>query len=999
MPLNPTLPYMPPIGALPGHIRYDGLMGMSVNPKAFGARGALLNPSNPNEVEQFITEEDTQKHPEWWTGNTCRYTAVASPYYDSDRWDYVGIMEACRVAYGTPDRPHGLYSPDNREVLIPGGNYYINKPIKLYNSIGTIFRGAGRFSTTIHQMKKNMPVLDTGMCYSVIKDLYFNHNGGDHDVETAQVEWNWDGGGFGSPQGVVAGLAQLSIYDCIFHGNQWGNTTGFRVTKDLYQGDNVVFHNCFFAASKIAGFNTGQGAFNALNMCFYTCNFQSCFNVGIQAYGGNIIVLGGSFQNGTFDSNPPQTGFDIRLVSNAGSVCSIIHGCRSESKAFLHADSFHNVDVRGCSNLVGPIPWAPNTYYSIGRIVRARDASPDRDGKPYVCVDPGTSAPTGEEPVWGGSSKAVIDGNARWAKVGPDDGAAVWVTGTYYAVGDIVRGAAQFDGNKYICVVAGHSAYPASAEPTWAYYDTSGIEDNPDHPSDGGPRWAVYDYNTIEFDAGSLFNSSFPWGRIKIQGTAPVEITHCVFSRKDWLWKGQNPIASPIEVARTLITLSKNIAVHGGGINQGSSVPYSFETYSTEPDHVEAYAHYYHPSDVPFLFPRNCHRAGTMHRGARDVGLWPSRGHYADGTNEDISTNVLGNIGALGPRHAPEVENAPGEDQIIQGGLSRGTGKGGDIRLRVNAPAEEGSSVLNFPHPTLDSLRVRYNRVLAGVPLQVLKVSMSQRDALTDKEPGDQIYNITLARLQVWNGWTWDDLSPGTVTWDPLTYFGVDLKAWWQIKDPATRFQDSALTTLATATGHPLGGIADKTPNLRHLLQATTTPTDKRPTLQLGVTAGHPVARHDGLTQYLQTAPFARPEPDTMVVIFRGTNGNVMDSGTNLTGAIFLLPGGGQVLFYHGVAVAVNQNVGTRFGCAIATLNGANSKLWVNGVRDDLYGPPTAADPALGITMGARYEGSSQATFDWCEAFLVGRELTDLERDYIGLYGQQYDTPEPYLNS
>ena len=887
-----SMPYVPP-GPHPPHIRWDTAQGLPINAKVYGAIGDGTN--------HFITSQDITDNPQW----EDRYTTA-------DTWDFVGIQEAIYSAYGTPGNLHSLgYAELNREVYLPAGDYRINRTLFLTAGIGVILSGAGRFSTSIYITVKDQPLLETNMCYAVIRDIYFGYGGGEaHTVPTALVEWNW-----GSP-GPAAGLAQLSVYDCLFHGSNFDYTIGFRAARDNLQGDNLVFHNCFFASCFYAGFATGSAAFNALQMGFFHCNFQSCFGIGILIYGGNIGAYDCSFQNGHFSSTPQQTGFDIYLVSNSGGVCSVIEGCRSESSAFLHADSLHNVSVKGCSNIVSPTAWVPDTVYAEGVIVRARSASAFADGRPYICVTGGTSGATGAEPEWAG-----------------EDGLA-----------------------------------------------------------DNTVVWDVYNYNTLEFDHGTIENCSFPWGQVKIGTGGPCRIQNGIFSRDDWLWKGVPPIASTLEAASHYTILCDIQVTHGGSVNQGSPVPYALETYDAEADHVTAYVHYYLPPTMPLLWLRNGHR--VAHRAARDVGLWPSRGHFADGTNEDLSTNVLGNIGAIGPRHAPETADTAGEDQIIQGGLGRGTGASGAIRFRVAAPGATGS-VLNFPHATIDALRVTHERVKAGLAWQPLKLMESARDALTGLEPGDTIWNVTRSRLQVWNGFDWDDASPGTITWTPAVFAG-DLQAWWAVDDAATLWQDSSLTTPATLDTDPIGGISDKSGNSRHLLQATA---GARPQLKLDITAGRPVVRHNGTDEFLQTSTFSRPVPNTLICIFRATTGTVIAAANGFVGQLMAVGGGVQTYFGYGSAIGVNADVGTQPGCAVATYDGTASKLWVNGIRDSAGSPLTAGGSPTGITVGAIFDGSDFSALDFCEAFVVDRALTDLEIDHVGLYAQRWGTPEPVLLS
>jgi len=882
-----------------------GMTGGPINAKDKGALGV----GGGNAPEQFITQEDIDAHPEWFDGAVCRYQ-VGYPYYLSDTWDFVGIQEAIYAAYGGPGAKHGLANADlNREVFIPAGDYRVNRALQLNNAIGVILSGAGRFSTSIYIAQPDQPVLETNMSYSVIRGIYFGYGAGTPcTVPTALVEWVW---GAETP---AAGLAQLSVYDCIYHGGGYANVIGFRVARDLIQGDNVIHHNCFFASCYYAAFATGSGAFNALNMAFVACNWQNCYQQGILVYGGNVILHDCSFQNGALGAATPQTGFDITLLSNAANSCSIINGCRSESQRFLHADSYHNIDMRGCANVVSPAPWAALTAYGVGDI---RGAVAHEDGRPYICVTAGTSGAT--EPVWDG---------------------------------------------------------------------TTGI-------ADGSVVWDVYNYNILEFDHGTIENCSLPWGRVTIGSVTPVRIVNNIFSRDDWLYQATAPAETRLGLPTHNNLLCGNQVVHGGGISQGEMVPYSLPTYGAEPDHLEAYSHYYLPPTTPLLWTRNGHRSGTAHRCARDVGFWPPKGHYADGTNEDLSTNVAGILNALGPRHAAETANLAGTDLLLQGGLGRGTGASGLIRLRTAAPGTAGSD-LNLPG-TLDALAISHARVMAGVYVTLRHVTQPQEDALTGMRPGDQVWSVTRSRTRVWNGFTWEDASAGTITWDP-TEFGADLQAWWTVDDPATLFQNSALSTPAVADTDPIGGIADKSGNSRPLLQATA---GARPQLKLALAAGRPVARFDGVDNFLQTANFDRyTTPNTLVIVFRCTNtGYIISPANGLAGELIQIGAGVQFGFGDGGANRqVNGDAATQFGTIIATYAGTASEVWLNGTVG--FGATLAAGGLpQGITIGGRYNGSEFGAVDFCEAFVVGRPLTDTERDQVGLYANRWGTPEPVLNS
>lgn len=332
-------------------------------------------------------------------------------YQAGDEWDYIGIQEAIYAAWGAAASRGGLLvcsngvagSYLNGSVYIPGGVYLLNKTLQARNIIGGTLRGAGRFSTMLRNTTADTPILETNMVYSTISGIDFDCGGGFPAGTMGLVEWTWNGDGATT----ASGLQQLSVYDCLFHGEGRTNTIGFRAARELYQGDNLVFFNCFFAACTEAGFQTPNNASNALSLGFYHCNFQVCSNDGIQINSGsNVDIIACSFQAVPVGA---QAGFDIRIISSVNS-CSVIHGCRTESIQFLSTDSQHSVDVRGCYGIQAPAAWTAATAYTEGQIVKARA---NLDGRLYRVLSVTGDAKTGNtEPVWDGTT--VMDGNVTW---------------------------------------------------------------------------------------------------------------------------------------------------------------------------------------------------------------------------------------------------------------------------------------------------------------------------------------------------------------------------------------------------------------------------------------------------------------------------------------------------------------------------------------------------------------------------------------------------------
>jgi hypothetical protein len=84
--------------------------------------------------------------------------------------------------------------------------------------------------------------------------------------------------------------------------------------------------------------------------------------------------------------------------------------------------------------------------------------------------------------------------------------------------------------------------------------------------------------------------------------------------------------------------------------------------------------------------------------------------------------------------------------------------------------------------------------------------------------------------------------------WTP-TNLGSTLKAWWDVSDLSTLFQNSDGTTAVAADGDPVGYIADKSGNGFHLTQATS---GSRPTYK--TSSGLHWLDFDGTSDFIKSA-------------------------------------------------------------------------------------------------------------------------------------------------
>lgn len=87
-----------------------------------------------------------------------------------------------------------------------------------------------------------------------------------------------------------------------------------------------------------------------------------------------------------------------------------------------------------------------------------------------------------------------------------------------------------------------------------------------------------------------------------------------------------------------------------------------------------------------------------------------------------------------------------------------------------------------------------------------------------------------------------------------------NLQLWFDASVSSSLFQDSGLTTPASADGDPVGGWKDQSSNAYNMTQATS---GKRGTLKLNVYNGKPAVRFDGVSQYIDIAHASAGNMDT----------------------------------------------------------------------------------------------------------------------------------------
>jgi len=191
-----------------------------------------------------------------------------------------------------------------------------------------------------------------------------------------------------------------------------------------------------------------------------------------------------------------------------------------------------------------------------------------------------------------------------------------------------------------------------------------------------------------------------------------------------------------------------------------------------------------------------------------------------------------------------------------------------------------------------------------------------------------------------------DTLAFGTFT--PASISG--LVGWWHTG--AGLFQDSGLTTPATANDDPIGGWQDQSGNNRNLLQTTS---GRRPLLKTNTLNSRSTILFDGSDDYLTTGAFTFNQPETIYIVFQqvswassdtifdGASGNSMRLYQNLTTPTINMTAGADTNF------STSATIGSYF-IVTTIFNGASSILQVNNLTE-LSGN-ASTNNAGGFTLG-----------------------------------------------
>lgn len=106
--------------------------------------------------------------------------------------------------------------------------------------------------------------------------------------------------------------------------------------------------------------------------------------------------------------------------------------------------------------------------------------------------------------------------------------------------------------------------------------------------------------------------------------------------------------------------------------------------------------------------------------------------------------------------------------------------------------------------------------------------------------------------------------EPSAPSWSPLD-LSVAPTFWYDLQDATTRFQDGAMSSLVTADGQYVRGLADKSGNDLHATNVTGTALYKA----AGLGAGLPSVRGAVSTDTLAIPSFALSTPLTLWAVFK----------------------------------------------------------------------------------------------------------------------------------
>lgn len=239
-------------------------------------------------------------------------------------------------------------------------------------------------------------------------------------------------------------------------------------------------------------------------------------------------------------------------------------------------------------------------------------------------------------------------------------------------------------------------------------------------------------------------------------------------------------------------------------------------------------------------------------------------------------------------------------------------------------------------------------------------------------------------------------------TWTPASLFAGGEKGWWlDISDISTLYQDSAATTPVTASGQPVGYVADKSGNGYHAKQSTAS---ARPVYT--VSGAYAYLDCDGVDDRMLTdnfTAFSATAAHGMVGIYKSSaaynydrflslrsSNAVVDYGSDSAAALVLYStnaSGGGIATYRSAFGPTITTTMNQVQIIDAAQTATHQKIGLNG------GTMSAASksPSASLSIGCASFGTDGSTGGFVRGRIyfslwINREMTSDERAALLTY-------------
>lgn len=211
-------------------------------------------------------------------------------------------------------------------------------------------------------------------------------------------------------------------------------------------------------------------------------------------------------------------------------------------------------------------------------------------------------------------------------------------------------------------------------------------------------------------------------------------------------------------------------------------------------------------------------------------------------------------------------------------------------------------------------------------------------------------------------------------TADALSY-QTNLYAWYKAD------------ALVLNNDDPVGTWTDSSGNGRNLTQSTA---DNKPLYKTNVLNSLPVVQSDGSNDYMVSASFTLNQPFSVFVVFQFVNTpsgqQYIHDGLSAYNSCLAHNNNGTGLFlYNGAQIQDSTNMDTSFIYQCSVFDGADSKMFKNGVQND-NGANINTTAKNGITLFARGDPDGYGAFKIAEYLLYSESISDANRATVETY-------------